>query len=723
MTINAAANSNENGTGFFASRRDRSTDWKGGPPQQSAVWLQAEVVAFVVAFLCYVNVLPNDFCDDGIPIVQLSAKVNDPGMWLAIWTTDHWSDAKDATPNRDLLYRPVALSSYRLVRQVTGERPFPQLLLNVCLHAMICAWVARLTRHLKGTNATALVAGVVFAVLPIHTEVIANLVGRADLLATVGTLAALLAHRRSMVVTANWGIVWWRVAASLAAFVAMGSKESGIAVVPLVVLFDGLWYRPWRFASRDRPWLTVGSLFRFTYLLIPTAVYLVLRYHALEGELYQQPALTKTVNVLVDAPAWQRQLGVVQLWGMYWAKTVWPKILCINYSINAIRLATSVFDPHVILGVLVTIALVVASGLAWRKGVRSVAYLSAAIVVCYAPTANALALIQVFFAERIWYLPSVWVSILIALAAARIVARLVGCMALAVIVLAMTERCWIRNAEWDGNSKLFAAAYRDHPDAVAVLRLYGETLVIDGEVAKGIELLESAVKIDLGFTHAHRSLGHAYLIAGDYEQALKHLQDANMQVPGHPRTVEALAVARRELSARNEAELDRLRRHTASDPEDLDAEIALVRGLRDVGQVEEALTRLQTGEDRFSLSVEWQAEYAVTLLYLDRRDAAIDRYHQCLQLAPANVDLTVELAMLLLERRQDDDIERAWRLANHAAQLAPREPKVFVCRAELFALQGDLDMAGRLFREAIRVLPPNSELRRILKERARALGQ
>ena len=79
--------------------------------------------------------------------------------------------------------------------------------------------------------------------------------------------------------------------------------------------------------------------------------------------------------------------------------------------------------------------------------------------------------------------------------------------------------------------------------------------------------------------------------------------------------------------------------------------------------------------------------------------------------------------MLLLERREGNDLDEAWRLADRAAELAPQAPSVLVCRAELLALRGDLAGAVALYRQAIRALPPDSRQRRNLEARARTLGQ
>ncbi|MCH8148776.1 MAG: hypothetical protein IH987_12390 [Planctomycetes bacterium] len=686
-----------------------------------------------MSLFCYANTLSNDFCDDGIPVVRDNSKITEPNQWGVIWTTDYWSETKDATPNRDLLYRPVALSSYRLVRAIGGDAAFPQLLINMLLHALNSLLVARLCRHMGGNDAAAIVAGAVFAALPIHSEVINNVVGRADLLAVLGVLSAILLHRRSVTATTEAGVVKWRIAAAVAVFAAMGSKESALMVVPAIVLFDGYWYRRWRSASRDRSWWHPRSFLRFTYVLIPAGLNLLLRFQALGGHFHQGPALTKTVNVLVDAPWWQHSLGVLQLWGMYWVKTFWPRILCINYSINTIRLATDALDPDVIIGVFVLLAMIVVSVLAWRRGRRNVAFLCAGIVVTYFPTSNIWVLIQVFFVERIWYLPSVFVAVLAGLSVLRLKWRGPALLVAAGLVFAMTSRCWIRNAEWQNNDTLYASTYAVHRHAVGALRLHGNSLVQKSMLTENPAersillqeaklLLKQAIAIDLGFTDAQRSLGHAYFLAGELKPALEHLQIADMQVPNHPPTVKLLEHVSRILSA-HDTELAPLKRKVAEHPDDVKYEIALVRKLRELGLKKDALARLEKAGDRFENVLEWQVEYAVTLVYLNLRDDAIDHYYMALSMHQDKPQLLVELAMLLFERRHEGDLEEAWTLASRAESLAPRMAVVFVCKAEIVALRGNLKEAVRLYEQAIDLSPPGSEIRRNCTKRAAALGR
>ena len=695
-----------------------------------------EALVAVVAIVCFVNVLPNGFCYDDNAVVRSSDKVNEPDQWLRVWTTDHWSDVRGFRADRDLLYRPVALSSHRLVRIAGGGGPFPHHLVNVLLHAFVSVLVVRLCLRLGGSSVAALAGGVVFAVMPIHSEVVASVVGRSDMLAAGGVLAAVLCHGRSMVAVRPSRVVGWRLVSMAAVFVAMGSKESGVAVVAIVLLFDAFRCRfstgrasegdggqPDGSLRKGQGWFSVSTLWRLAHLLVPLAVYFALRYHALGGQLYQKPAVSKTVNVLVDAPLWQQAVGVVQLWGMYWAKTLWPGVLSISYSINEIRLATGPADPHVLIGLAVAIALAVASVVAWRRGVRSVAVLSLLIVLSYAPTANALVLIKVFFAERIWYLPSVGAAILLGMGFAVLGRRRWLTAVGVVVVLASMGRCWIRSAEWRDSETLYAAAYRDQPDSITVLHLYGQWLAGNGYCGRGVELLESAVEIDLGFTDGHRALGRACLTCGDYEKALHHLQIAVMQIPDHAPTAELLAVTRRELSATSESEVARLMEEADAHREDVERELAVVRKLHELARDEEALVRFRDRESRFAGSLAWQNAYAVTLLYLNRPDEGIARYRKCVELAPKNAQLVVELAMLLMERREGDDLEEAWELSERALELWPDAWSALVCRAELTALRGDIQAAISLYEKAIRSLPPDSTQRKRLEQRVKALGR
>ncbi len=681
-----------------------------------------EWVVFAVSVVCYLNVLPNDYCFDDILIVRDNIKVNDSGQWKNIWTTDHWAQSADSNENRDLLYRPVSLSSYRVVRVWFGTNPWPQHLVNILLHAMVAVMVVGWCRWLGGNSGACWLAGLWFAVLPIHVEVIASVVGRADLLATLCTLLALQFHRRICLSDNRTAALIWRIAAGALIFFALGCKESGLAVLPLLVVLDGFIFRQDIKRTHQLSWWTLHTLSRLFYIIIPFAAYMLLRYYALGERFYQHTPMTKTINVLVDAPVWQHGLGVVQLWGMYWAKTVWPYMLSVKYSINDLQLTRSLLHMHVLIGIAALLMLCVLSCRSWKKGNRNVAFLSVSLVLCYLPTANIYPLIQVFFAERIWYLPSVWLVILVAIFLTPLMKQRIVVLAGVVLVASMMGRCWLRNSEWKNNGTLYAAAWRDAPDSVGPLQLYGQWLTEHDQVEPGIDLLHRAIDIDMGFTDAHRSLGRAYLKLNNFAQAVKYLQIADMQVSGHSPTTEALLYARRQLVKDHEEEFQQLQKSVDENPDDMPRVLLLIRKMREWGWVADALKILQQFDARFQRQADWHLEYAVTLVFLNRAGDAIDRYEKSLTLDSQNAQVMVELAMLLLERREGDDLDRAWDLSGEAFVIAPNLPTTLVCRAELLALRGDLSGALEHYRKAIELLPVEHPLRRAYEQRAKTLG-
>ena len=295
-------------------------------------------------------------------------------------------------------------------------------------------------------------------------------------------------------------------------------------------------------------------------------------------------------------------------------------------------------------------------------------------------------------------------------------------LATALILLAMTVRCWVRSAEWRNNGTLYAAAYRDQPNAVGPLQLFGQWLVDHGEPAEGIDLLRRAVEIDPGFTDARVSLGMGLLVVGDAREAVSVLQLALMQDPENPITREALGRAVGLLDALSTDSLQVANEAADRSPNDVEARIALIEMQRETGHLEEALAQLATHDVLFSDLPQWNATYAVTLVIAGKQGEAIERYRRCVALDTGNVQVKVELAMLLLERRSPGDVMEARRHCDDASELTAALPHVLVCQAEVFVAEGEINKARELYRKAINSLPRDAVQRTMLEQRLNSLG-
>jgi hypothetical protein len=125
------------------------------------------------------------------------------------------------------LYRPLTLLSIGVDRQLAGGAPWLAHAENLALHAAVAALVVVLARRVL-VAWSALGAGMLVAVLPVHVEAVASVVGRAELLAALALVALLIVATRVAAPT-------WRaeLGAALLAAAALAAKESG-AVAPVL---------------------------------------------------------------------------------------------------------------------------------------------------------------------------------------------------------------------------------------------------------------------------------------------------------------------------------------------------------------------------------------------------------------------------------------------------------------------------------------------------------
>jgi hypothetical protein len=143
-------------------------------------------------------------------------------------------------------FRPLFICSYLLDSNIWGTRPFGYHLTNVILHSLNAFLVFKLAAGLlkpqhiepRRKRIAALVAAVLFLLHPSHAEAVVWISGRADLLATLFVLLALLTYlvfeerKRE-----------WYLGASLGLFaMALLAKESAICT-PFLILLIGLFGR------------------------------------------------------------------------------------------------------------------------------------------------------------------------------------------------------------------------------------------------------------------------------------------------------------------------------------------------------------------------------------------------------------------------------------------------------------------------------------------------
>lgn len=476
--------------------------------------LVAALVVAALAFLAFVNSLWNGFALDDIHIIGDNPQIRRLSNLRDIFAEGNWP-----WRGREPLYRPLTIYSFALNYAVSGVRPLTYHLVNVLLHAGNSALVFRIFVALFRAPGLALGAAAVFALHPIHTEAVTNTVGRAELLANAFLFLSwwwyLKWEERAHPTKTRWLI------GSVAAFaLALFSKEHAVVLPALLVLSDLL-----RASQRSLPlrWI-IQERCRTAYIwyLPPLAGYLLVRFLAL-GQV-----LTSTTpwanNPLVHADLWTRVLTAIKVLGKYLWLFLFPVRLSSDYSYNQIPVSRSLFEPAVLAAFLALTVLCSLAALNRRRD-PAIGFGVAIFALTVLPVSNLLFPIGTIMGERLLYLPSLGLCLLLAVAVTTLAARprwrLLSFAAFGLLLLGYGARTVVRNRDWQSNAAIVSAAARASPNSTAAHAWFGNTLLVRGDLSGARKEFERSLEIYPGFGRALVGLGRVLQRQGRIDEAVQ----------------------------------------------------------------------------------------------------------------------------------------------------------------------------------------------------------
>ncbi|XP_036373358.1 protein O-mannosyl-transferase TMTC2 [Megalops cyprinoides] len=198
----------------------------------------AELVCSAVALVLYLNTLGADFCYDDSRAIKTNQDLLPETPWTNIFYDDFWGTLLTHSGSHKS-YRPLCTLSFRLNHALGGLEPWGYHLVNVTLHAAVTGLFAGLSRLLLGGGRWTLMAGVLFASHPVHTEAVAGVVGRADVGAALFFLLSLLCYARHCQLRPSSARCWaWLLGSLALAACSMLWKEQGVTVLAVSAAYD-----------------------------------------------------------------------------------------------------------------------------------------------------------------------------------------------------------------------------------------------------------------------------------------------------------------------------------------------------------------------------------------------------------------------------------------------------------------------------------------------------
>src|SRR5437867_4526084 len=391
-----------------------------------------------------------------------------------ILTRSYWWPSQES-----ILYRPLTTLSYLFNYTVlgNGESVGGYHAVNFLLHWTNACLVLLIVRRLAGRLDVGAVTAALFAVHPVNTESVTNVVGRADLLAGLCVLFGGWCYLRARTTGARKR--WWLAAMGATACLGVLAKENAVMIVAFVVLYDFLWRWPLVETSNWNEKLkTALKEFREGYAaLIPSLllIWLIRRWMVNSAPFAGEHFVD---NPLMRAAPFQGFMTAMGVIGRYLKLLFFPRTLSSDYSFNQIPLYGTPGDSgagSVALVSLIVVTLLFGAAV-WVRRQRLLAWSVLFLFVMMLPTSNLLVTIGSIMAERFLYLPSIGFCAVAALALCRLGEALgsftawspaspgiIHWMLPVIAISVLGFRTFLRNADWHDDLSLWKSTVAASP--------------------------------------------------------------------------------------------------------------------------------------------------------------------------------------------------------------------------------------------------------------------
>jgi Flp pilus assembly protein TadD len=510
-------------------------------------------ILFALGLLLYANTLGHDYALDDAIVIYDNMYVQEgvsgiPGILSKDTFFGFFKEEGKARLVAGGRYRPLTLILFAIEYQIFGDQPFVGHLFNGLFYGLTIMVLYLLTLMLfkekgnkPGAYFIALATAIIFAVLPVHTEVVANIKGRDEIIALLGSLAALYYSLRAY----KEKVMKWSIIAGLLFFLALMAKENAItylAIVPLAYYF---------FIGAEGSKI-IRQLVPFA---VATVVFLAIRYAVLglnvgdaTMEMMNNPFVKVQGNQYVAFTVAERLSTIVFGLGKYLQLLIAPIVLSHDYYPRQIGVM-SFGDWQVWLSILVYIGLLVyAIRQLPRKDPLSFAilYFLATISI----VSNIVFPVGTHIAERLIFMPSVGYALALGVLGYRLAAKKtavgkapsyrrfrIPLIALVAIGLVYGGRTITRNPVWKDNYTLFLTDIENSPNSAKLRNAVGGELltqsVNETNPAQQTKMWEDAVghlneaiKIHPNYKNAYLLLGNAYNYLKRYEESIASFKKA-----------------------------------------------------------------------------------------------------------------------------------------------------------------------------------------------------
>lgn len=510
------------------------------------------VAAF--AFLLYAQTLTFDYAaDDGMVI--LGHRVVQKGFAgiPELLTSDSFRGLDEAEGRTDTrrTYRPLSFITFAVEYQFFGKSPQISHFVNVALFACVCALVVLLLQkllapflkqfslHLSNSNLLALLGGLIFAAHPTHTEVVANIKSRDELLALLFLSATLFLSLKWLETSSPK-----HLAAALGSFaLALLSKESAVTFTPVLPL--ALYLHRANSINTGIPNNSTKTILTASGAFGVLAMAYLLVWFGIIGRVEDKLYFDTLNNPFANATFAERTATATLVLGVYLAKSLFPLTLSTGYTYNEFPLAQWSNPASILVAVILVAMLALGVWLLLRKHVLALCLLGWCCTMAIA--SNYFVYAGGLLGERFLFTPSLFAAIGLVWCIIACVQRFlpnnsVNNFRIAVAVCLIlagvyTAKTLVRSADWRTTETLLAADVVSTPNSIHLHRMYGGLLLQKTATAprsdvgrllkQAQEEFRAGIRVDSTLAPSlYNGIGNTFAVQRRYDSAIPYFNAA-----------------------------------------------------------------------------------------------------------------------------------------------------------------------------------------------------
>ena len=561
----------------------------------------------VAAFLLFGSTIQYGFVLDDLAVIENNRFVQEGfGGIPDLFSTFYWKGFWDANAG---LYRPLSMMMFAMEWAISPNNPAIHHFVNVLLYALTIGLLFKLLLKLLPTYSVwvSFAITLIFMAHPSHTEVVANIKSRDEILCFLFFLLTFLS-----LLKVRSGKPVDMLKTALLFFACLLSKEAGIMYLPIL----GLYF--WMMKKES----VVSVSKKLFPLIVVSGIWLVLHQLVIHSDPAAPIQYTYYDNSLIACEGGSRVATGIGILGRYLLETIATYNLSYDYSYNQIPCLNFTSFP-----VILTILVLVLSTLIiirTRKSKPEIAFGILFFFISIALVSNIFSLIGTTYANRLIYAPSLGIILALVIgmftlfkaqhteklqSGALLVSALIG--------IVFTVHTIQRNSAWESNTTLFTADIQNSPNSSRVQFNYGvvkmnseerDSTILRQEWQLAVSSFKKAISIDSMDAGSYTNLGVVYYRLKQFDQSV--------------------------LSTKKAIDLN---------PKDTSL-------FANLGDAYFALKRYDKAVDAFKKGIQWKEisgshykRYGISLFNLKRYEQSITVFNEGLQKFPGDTEMASNL--------------------------------------------------------------------------------